>query len=418
MECRNRKQKTDDRNRSSVVCRLPSDLCRLSSVVCPLFIVIVVTLASVCLSQQATVPEKPALIGDANTPGVPVAFPYLAEIVGDDVNMRSGPGTNYYACAKLYRGDKVKVAGSQSGWSRIVAPAGSYSWISMRCIGVSLNNPAEGLITGDGVCVYAGSDDVLPMHSTSEQATLKRGDKVKLVGQEKDDYYKIVPPEGACLWVSTQYIKPLAPADQTPSATVTVPDSNAVAPAKTSVEAEKLNEYYTIQKQVEAERAKPAAQQNYTSMKEALKAIAANKGAGKAARYAEFTIKQIERYELALTVAKEVQLQTEKLQQTSDQIDKTRAAKLAEIKDLGRFAVIGQFQSSAVYGSEAGAPGTRYRIIDKSGKIMCYAVAAGQTAKTDLSKLIGKKVGLVGTIEPPSPTAVALVRFTEIVELK
>lgn len=86
MECRNRKQKTDDRNRSSVVCRLPSDLCRLSSVVCPLFIVIVVTLASVCLSQQATVPEKPALIGDANTPGVPAAFPYLAEIVGDDVN--------------------------------------------------------------------------------------------------------------------------------------------------------------------------------------------------------------------------------------------------------------------------------------------------------------------------------------------
>jgi uncharacterized protein YgiM (DUF1202 family) len=368
------------------------------------------------LSQQATVPEKPALIGDANTPGVPAAFPYLAEIVGDDVNMRSGPGTNYYACAKLYRGDKVKVAGSQSGWSRIVAPAGSYSWISMRCIGVSLNNPAEGLITGDGVCVYAGSDDVLPMHSTSEQATLKRGDKVKLLGQEKDDYYKIVPPEGACLWVSTQYIKPLAPDEKTLPPTVA--DSNAVAPAKTSVEAEKLNEYYTIQKQVEAERAKPAAQQNYTTMKEALKAIAANKGAGKAARYAEFTIKQIERYELALTVAKEVQLQTEKLQQTSDQIDKTRAAKLAEIKDLGRFAVIGQFQSSAVYGSEAGAPGTRYRIIDKSGKIMCYAVAAGQTAKTDLSKLIGKKVGLVGTIEPPSPTAVALVRFTEIVELK
>jgi len=408
MECHNRKQKTEDTSQKSV-------LCRLSSVLCPLFIAIVASLASVCLSQQATVPEKPALIGDANTPGVPAAFPYLAEIIGDDVNMRSGPGTNYYACGKLYGGNKVKVAGSQSGWSRIAAPAGSFSWISMRCIGINLNNPTEGLITGDGVCVYAGSDDVLPMHSTSEQVTLKRGDKVKLMGQEKDDYYKIVPPEGACVWISTQYIKPLAAAEQTPLTTVA--DSNAVGPAKTSVETEKLNEYYAIQKQVEAERAKPTAQQNYTTMKEALKAIAANKEAGKAARYAEFTIKQIERYELALTVAKEVQLQTEKLQQTSDQIDKTRAAKLAEIKDLGRFAVIGQFQSSPTYGSEPAAPGRRYRIIDKSGKTMCYAVPAGQAAKTDLTKLIGQRVGLVGTIEPHSPTALSLVRFTEIVQL-
>jgi len=410
MECHNRKLKTQDGNRKSVLRRLPS-------VLCPLFIAVVASLASPCLSQSTPggPPGKVASVGDVNAPYA-MAFPYLAEIIGDDINMRSGPGTNYYACAKLYKGDKVRVTGSQSGWSRIAPPAGSYSWISMRCVGINLSNLTEGLITGDGVCVYAGADDVLPMHSTSEQVTLKRGDKVKLMREEKDDYYKIVPPEGACLWISTQYIKPLAPEEKSPSPTVA--DSNAVAPTKTSVETEKLNEYYAIQKQVEAERAKPVAQQNYTSMKEALKAIAANKQAGKAARYAEFTIKQIERYELALSVSKEVQLQTEKLQQTSDQIDKTRAAKLAEVKDLGRFAVIGQFKSSAVYGSESGAPGTRYRIIDKSGKIMCYAAPTGQAAKIDLTKFIGQKVGLVGTIEPHSATALSLVRFTEIVELK
>jgi len=391
--------------------------CQLSTRII-LSIAIVASLASICFSQSASSgpPGKVASIGDVNAPGEPASFPYPAEIIGDDVNVRSGPGTNYYACGKLYRGDKVKVAGSQSGWSRIAAPAKSFSWISMRCVGINLNNPAEGLITGDGVGVYAGSDDVLPMHSTSEQVTLKRGDKVKLMGEEKDDYYKIVPPEGACLWVSTQYIKPLAPDEKTPLPTVA--DSNAVGPAKTSVETEKLNEYYAILKQVEAERAKPIAQQNYTTMKEALKAITANKEAGKAARYAEFAIKQVERYELALTVAKEIQQQTEKLQQAGDQIDKTRAAKLAEVKDLGRFAVIGEFQSSLIYGADPGVPGKRYRIIDKSGKITCYAAPTGGAAKIDLSKLIGKKVGLVGTIEPHSPTAGSLVRFTEIVELK
>ena len=84
-----------------------------------LIIVIVASLASICFSQSASggPPGKAASIGDVNAPGEPASFPYPAEIIGDDVYVRSGPGTNYYACGKLYRGDKVKVSGSQSGWS-------------------------------------------------------------------------------------------------------------------------------------------------------------------------------------------------------------------------------------------------------------------------------------------------------------
>ena len=377
---------------------------------------IVASSASVGFSQSATgaLPEQPASVGDVNAPG-PESFPYVAEITGDDVNVRSGPGTNYYDCGRLYRGDKVQVVGSQSGWSRIVSPAGRFSWISMRCVGINLNDPTEGLVTGDGVCVYAGSDDVLPMHSTSEQLSLNRGDKVKLLGQEKDDYYKIVPPNGACLWVSTQYTMPIAPVETTPTTESSRPGvSTDTTAAAVSVEAEKLKEYYALKEKVEAEQAKPPAQQNYADVKKALIEIANNKEAGKTARYAESLIKQIERYELALTVTKEVQLQTQQLQQNKDQINKTRAAKLAEVKDLGRFAVMGEFQSSLIYGSDPVSLGQHYRIIDKSGKTMCYAVPAGQATKTDLSKFIGQKVGLVGTIESHPPTAGALVRFTEI----
>jgi len=427
MECHNRKQKTEDRSQRSV-------LCRLSSVVCPLSVAIVAILGSVCLSQQAAVPQQPAAVPassdasrgggsvrDANVPGGPGTFPYLAEITGDDVFVRSGAGTNFYACGRLYRGDKVKVVGSQSGWSKIVPPTGSYSWISVRCVGLNLNNPTDGLVTGDGVYVYAGSDDVLPMHSTSEQVSLKRGDKVRLLGEQKDDYYKIAPPTGACLWVSTQYTRPIAPAETAVAPTPEGPGQAPPAPTgptEGSVEAEKLKEYYALKEKVQAEQAKPMAQQNYADLKKALIEIANNKQAGKAARYAEFTINQIERYELALSVAKEVQQQTEQLQQAKDQIDKTRAAKLSEIKDLGRFAVIGEFQSSLIYGADPGAPGRRYRIVDKSGKIICYAMPAGEVAQKDLSKFVGQKVGLVGTIEPHAPTAGALVKFTEIVELK
>lgn len=380
-----------------------------------------VGLVALCFAQPGTGPSGQSVSPtDANALSAQ-PFPYFAEIIGDDVNIRAGAGTNFYSCGRLYRGDRVKVVGSQSGWCRIVPPAGSFSWISMRCVSINLDNPAMGMVTGDNVHVYAGSDYVEPMHSTQRQVTLNRSDMIKLLGEEKDDYYKIVPPDGAFLWVSAQYSRPIAPVESTPPPTVpepnalseTTPDTNA--PPEVSAEAKKLEEFYVLKKQLEAERAKPAGQQNYADVKKALKAIAEDEEAGKAARYAQFMIKQIERCELAQVVAKEVQLQSEQLQQTRSQIDEARAKRLAEVKNLGRFAVMGEFQSSTIYGPDTQEE--RYRVIDESGKITCYAVPTGSASQTDLSKFIDQKVGLVGTIEPHPPTAGALVRFTDIVPL-
>jgi len=241
---------------------------------------------------------------------------------------------------------------------------------------------------------------------------------VKLLGEEKDRYYKIAPPTGAYRWVSTEYTKPLGPGGRVPPpvAVSPTPDTNAIVPTKISVEVRKLEEYYALEKQVQAERAKPISQQNYNSIKKAMLKIAGNKEAGKAARYSEFAIKQIKRFELALEVAKAVQLQDNKLQQDIQRIEKAFAKRLAEFQDLGRFAAVGQFQTSSVYGSEPEP--IRYRIIDDSNKTVCYASATGAASRMDLSKLVGRRVGLVGTIEPHPPTKGALVRFAEIVELK
>jgi hypothetical protein len=174
----------------------------------------------------------------------------------------------------------------------------------------------------------------------------------------------------------------------------------------------KLEEYRALQKQLQAERAKPVDQQDYTSIKKALTNIAKDEGAGKAARYAKFVVRQIEGFELALAVSKTVQLQNEQLQKVKAGIDKARATRLAEVENLGRFAAVGEFQTYETYG-----PG-HYRIVDESGKMVCYALPAGQASQMDLSKLVGSRVGIAGTIEPHLPTKKALVRFSEIVELK
>ncbi len=304
---------------------------------------------------------------------------------------------------------------TQFSWSCIVPPTSSFSWISTQYVSIDPNNSAVGIVTGDSVHVYAGSDTVKPLYSTTLQLKLNRGEKVELLGEEKDNYYKITPPSGAYLWVSTQYTKSLGSVSEvviTTKPKVEPNDTTTVAATNLTVEAEKLKEYYALEKQLQAERAKPIDQQNYTNTKKALTDIANNKEAGKAARYAEFTIKQIECFELALAVVKEVQLQNAQLKQTKERIEKARATRLDEYQDLGRFAALGKFQTFETYG-----PG-HYRIIDDSGKTICYALPCGSTAEMDLSKFVGVKVGLVGTIEPHKETEGALVRFTEITELK
>ena len=361
-------------------------------------------------SPQAAVPAEQA---EASIP----PLPYVAQITADNVNVRSGPGTNYYNCGKLNTGDRIKVVATQFSWSRIVPPPGSFSWISKQYVRIDQDNAAVGTVTGDAVRVYAGSEHLKPIHSTTVQLKLDTDDKVNLLGEEKGDYYKIIPPTGSYLWVSTQYTVPLGPVGQVPLDVERPAELKAekriVVPTNISLESTKLKEYYALQKQMELERAKPMAKQDYSAIKKMLASIASLKESGKAARYADFALKQIDRCELALKADKEVKLQEQQLKQVCQRIEKARTTKSAQVPELGKFIVIGQFLPSNIYGPEAEL--IRYRVIDESGKTLCYAVP---DSEMDLSEFIGKNVGLVGSAEPHPQTAGALVRFTEISELK
>lgn len=382
-------------------------------------------------------------LADANKPGAP-SFPYVALVTEDNVPIHCGSGTNYYICGKLKKGDNVKVVSSQFGWSCIVPPPGSFSWISMRYVSIDPDDPTTGIVTAEGIRVYAGSEQREPIHSDTLQLKLNRGDEVKFIGKQTRDYYKIAPPVGAYLWVSTKYTKPIAapvvkvtkPVVVTPAVdpntdtktgtktgtekvtkTDTKIDTNdikTIIPTTISGETENLKAYRTLEKLIKDERAKPENKQNYTSIKEALAVIAANKDAGKAARYSEYALRRIKGFELATVITKEVQLQNEELKKSQEGIDKARDTRLAQVEALGKFAVIGKFQTSNIFSSDAIK---RYRIIDDNNTTVCYASPTGPISKKDLSKLAGSKVGLVGKIEPNPQTAGALVKFTEVVQL-
>ncbi len=390
-----------------------------------LTIVILAVLTSFGLAREAAASRTHADPSGGGIVITPATFPYTAEVIGDNINIRSGPGTDYYTCGKLNKGDMVEVVNKQFSWSRIVPPGGSFSWISMQYVSKDPDNPNIGIVTGDIVRVWAGSDSMGPVRSETLQLKLNRGHKVKLLGDNRDDYYKIAPPDGAYLWVSTQFIKPFEGAvTVSPGVGPNDVDSNSLEPndttvivePKDSLEQEMLKKYRDLEKKLQAERARPIDKQDYTSIKKALTEIANNKEAGRAARNSKFVLKQIERLEMILAICKQSQLQDAELQKTQARIDNARTARLEALKKLGRFAVIGQFKKSSIYGPEAELK--HYRIVDKSYRTICYALPSDEMAKTNLSKLIGKKVGLVGKIEPHPQTGGALVRFTEIIELK
>ena len=397
-------------------------------------IVILTCVASICNAQEIAVPNSAltvAMTAASETSNIP-SFPYFAEITGDDVYIRTGPGTGFYRSGKFQKGDKVQVVDSQFTWSKIIPPAGSFSWISMQYVKPDTEDPTVGVVTGDNVRVWAGSDFVRPENSTSLQIKLNKGDKVTLMGEQLGGFYKIVPPQGAHLWVSTEYTKPItstitampriavAPGMDVTSQSDVTADANtasmepATEPSKTqkTVAESQLEKFYAIQKQIEAEQAKPMNQQDYTTIKEALQEIADNEEAGKAARYAQATIKKVEDFQLALEVNKTVKLQNEQLEKTMNGIDKARSTKLSEMQDMGKYAVIGTLENFMTYG-----PG-HYRIVDDSGMTVCTALPGEQASGRNYDSLIGKKVGLIGKIEPHKQTAGALVRFEKIVSLE
>jgi len=372
----------------------------------------------------------PAVLGQTGD-AVEQSSRFTGRITGNDVHIRSGAGTNFYRCGKLSQGDTVAVVAQENGWSKIVPPPGSFSWIAMRYVALKMDDPEIAVVTGNNVAVYAGSDFVEPMHSTSKQTTLPRGTKVNLFDEQKDGYFKIVPTAGCHLWVSSLYIERVKEApirSVTPLTVVTtVQETNEPAVSEPPVdsepvvvetvpepeESEFLKAYYVLQELTDAELGKPLEEQDYTPIKQGLQVLVDGKEDEDAVRYAAHLLKRIETYELAQSVGKAVIQQDQDLSNVRERLAKARAEELAKIKRLGKFAVIGKFRASSIYRAQV----KRFMILDTKGKIICYAEPAPSIMEKNFKSFVGKRVGLVGKIKPFPAVNGSLVVFTDIFDM-
>lgn len=354
-----------------------------------------------------------------------ITFPYIAEITGNNVNIRSGSGNNYYSCGKLNSQTQVVVVDQSYRWSKILPPPGSFSWIFKDYVTVDATDPTIGIVNGDNVRVYAGSRTREPIRSDSMQVKLKAGQKVRILGPAQNDYYKISPPQGATLWVYTEYTKFVrsaddievsATAEQQPKYKVEKSLKPVIAPAAatTTAKSKKLKEYYKLVDKIEAEAARPISEQDFTDLKKAMIQMRDDPDSGQAGKYAKYIIKRIDRCELAKRAGEELAMQQKQLQNALKQIAEAKQEKLKTISDKGIYAAVGRISLSVVY--DTPVKSKRYLVTGSDGAVICYAQPFG--VDVEMKDFLGKTVGLIGTIVPDTKSNLALVEFSKIVELK
>jgi uncharacterized protein YgiM (DUF1202 family) len=400
-------------------------------------------------------------------------YPYVAQVIGDNVNIRAGAGVNHYRCGRVSEPTTVVVTAEQFGFARIKPPKGSFSWIAEQS--VRKIDEAAGEVTSDNVRVWAGSPYVSAVHSSSSQVTLDKGDKVKFAGKPESGYYKIHPPEGASLWINSAYIKymgPLSkfmpendkelpaepqvePGDDTakdeeksgdePSDDVlegedidldkplsedidaAAPDQGeqaveqdetpeeAVEPKENSQETDAIEAYLEQVEKVKLEKQKPLAVQDYTAIVTDLEQIIEDPKNGRAVNFARALMDVVERYQVARLADASLREQDSELVKIRSEIRKNLKKEIEDINATTGYVMIGTLARSYVYTTKSGD--FRYSVKDDKDSIIAYAVPAGADLKSKAEKLIGKKVGFVGDVSPDENTSKVVIEFSDIKEI-
>jgi len=411
-----------------------------------LLIATIILVSAACFAEVQT--DEAVIKPDANEAKETPQFPYNAQVVGSNVYIRAGAGTAYYDCGKLNEPTVVIVVGEKYGWSKIVPPTNSFSWISIDYVDPDSANPGIGIVSGDNVRVYAGSDYVDPLHSAAPQTKLSTGDQVKLLGEKKSGYFKIAPPPGAYLFVSSRFLKFVSPVekkpfkpedalkqpgetpDKTPAEEVKKP-TDAVVPEKvvepvkpvvppkpkaSPEEIKRLLESRQLGKKIEEELKKPAEKQNYKDIRKALEDIEKDPKAGKAKKHAQYQLAMISRFELAIEAGDQIQKQEEKLEKIRAQIKKKMDAKKAKTPSKGKYIITGRIKPSQIFTETAGQ--IRYLIVNEKGKIIAYAIPDQAATGVNIKALYGREVGLIGHIVNDKENITTLVKFTAIETIK
>lgn len=138
----------------------------------------------------------------------PFPEPMWGQVSAGQVNVRTGPSTDYGILVTLSGGDYIHAYARQGSWLEIDWPDASPAWISKSFV------DTDGTVTGDRVRIRARGTLQAPVLREAQ-----RGERVRVLG-EAGDWFKIAPPEGARAYIHAKYtvLGVQGPASSSPAA--------------------------------------------------------------------------------------------------------------------------------------------------------------------------------------------------------
>lgn len=370
------------------------------------------TLVIIVLGLLAPPSQQPV---PAEQQAPPPASIKIGEVTGDEVHLRSGPGVNYYPVARLQKGDRVVIVGHKPAWVGVAPPSNTYSLVAKQY--VDLHGKGRGVINGDRVWVRAGTE--LSDDKYAKQTRLSKGARVTIVG-ESGEFHKIVPPKGAMLWISADYVRVMeesqpAIAEQEPviEATPAVPQATPPpAPSIEGIETDRLQSRIERLEQIlKQEFKKDPYHRDLQGVVDRFAPLADQDEDVAAKQYAAYRIKQLQEAMSRIESQKKAEELTVRLREQRIQFLEERSRIHPGPVHLAReFDVRGKFVTSAAYSSPVGLQ--RFRIIDPdhTGSIphtLAY-IEIDPQANIDPQAFVGRYVGvrargrrlLEGSVDP------------------
>lgn len=148
-------------------------------------------------------------------------FPYQAAVVGEQVEVRCGPGSSFYVTSLAKQNDQVTVhRHDHGGWYMIAPPQGSFSWIEAALVQRAGGN--RGVVTihsenGQPPRAIVRIGSALSDQHSYYGRELSNGDEVTILGEKtlsgpQGDVpmLKIVPPAQEFRWIKGEFLVPVS----------------------------------------------------------------------------------------------------------------------------------------------------------------------------------------------------------------
>ena len=144
-------------------------------------------------------------------------FPYVAEVIEDQVNVRAGQDKSFEAVGRVAKGTEVVVVGKEYHWYKVKLPDTAKCFVSTKYIKVHQQGIGE--MTGSRVNVRAGTGENFTSLGQLPTGTLVR------IRNKKNQWFEIEPLEGTYGWISEELLK-FKSKTIPPAKTVQIPPRN------------------------------------------------------------------------------------------------------------------------------------------------------------------------------------------------